>query len=540
MSKLIIYICLWLLPMFCSAQNRPNIVFIAIDDLRPELGCYGSKIAITPNMDKFAKMGLMFNKAYCQQAICGPSRASLLTGIRPQSSGIIHNYIKIRDVFPDVVTLPQHFGNNGYQTIYYGKIFHHGDLDDELSWNTKPLNQNKLGVKKSSVKGYALAENQKMAKDNLASMIAKYGEQARYGLGSGPAYEFADVPDHTFEDGLNTDLAIESLNELTQDKDKPFFLALGFNKPHLNWVAPKKYWDLYESVSIPLAKHNKAPENSATMGLHASFELRTRADIPKDGEIDTEMSKNLMRAYLSCVSYVDAQIGRLMQALDEAGIRDNTIVIIWSDHGWHLGDMGIWGKATNYEIATRVPLMISVPNITDKNKCKKTDALVELVDIYPTLCDLANIKKPDHLEGNSFVNLINNPNEKGKSAAFSQFPTPALREWGAIPLRPGMRETYFGPLIEKVEDRIQEQQKDKWDKEYFENELMGYAMRTERYRLVVWADKKNPRSVPIFMEIYDHKADPSEKVNIASKNKKLADKLYNQFLSSFPDKKIKF
>lgn len=523
MKKIVVVVVIGLCSFFCNAQKKPNILFIAIDDLRPELGCYGSDVAITPNMDKLANEGLLFQNAYCQQAICGPSRACVLTGMRPESSGIIHNYLKIRDLHPNVVTLPQHFKNNGYESVYYGKVFHHGDLDDKLSWSRMP--DGKLEASKS---GYALPENQKIARENMARMVAKYGEQAKYGLGSGPAYECADVPDDTYIDGYNTEKAIATMKELVQKNNKPFFLALGFQKPHLNWIAPKKYWDLYNPPNIKLTNQDEAPLHAAAMGVHPSFELRTRSNIPNEGAINPELAVTLKHAYLACVSYVDAQIGKMVKALEEAGIRENTIIILWSDHGYHLGEMGIWGKATNYEIATRVPLMIWTPDMPAKTRGKKTDALVELVDMYPTLCELAGLEKPAQLDGKSFVPLLQNPKQSWKKAAYSQFPTPALREWGSIPLRPGMRETFFGPLIQEVEQRIQEQQKEKWDRELFENNLMGYALRTRRYRLIVWKDRTRPNEKPLFVELYDHKKDPSETVNIAAKKPKVVRQLLQQ------------
>ncbi len=505
-------------------HNKPNILFIGVDDLRTEVGCYGSDIAVSPNLDKLANEGLLFSRAYCQQAICGPSRASLMTGIRPVTSGITHNYIPFRDKLPEALTIPQAFMANGYKAVYYGKIFHHGD-EDEQSWNWPQLE----GAKEAKSRaGFALKENQEKTQEMKKAMFAKYGEVAKYGLASGPAYECADVPDNAYIDGYNTDLAIATLKDLVKS-EKPFFLALGLNKPHLNWIAPKKYWDLYDEEKIPLTSQIEGPENGAAMGLHASFELRVRDGIPKEGKIDTVLAKTLKHAYLACVSYVDAQIGRMIDALDEAGVRDNTIIIVWSDHGWHLGDMGIWGKATNYEIATRIPFMIWTPDMPKGSRGKTSDALVELVDMYPTLCDLAGISHPEEIEGLSFKPLLEQPNMPWKKAVFSQFPTPALREWGAYPLRPAMRETYFGPLIEEVEDRIIAQQKEKWDRELFENYLMGYAMRTDRYRFVVWKDDRKPNERPLCVELYDHETDPFETVNIAEKHPDLVDQLLSQF-----------
>ncbi|MDO7135994.1 sulfatase [Algibacter lectus] len=513
-------------------KKKPNILFLAIDDLRPEIGAYGSKIAITPNLDKLAGNGLLFNNAYCQEPICSPSRASLMTGARPETINVIENFTYFRDLNPDISTLPQLFWANGYETASTGKIYHNEKFGDaKLSWSRKPAFDKMVVEKGQTPGGFALSENQEMFKKNMADMIAKYGEDApRNGLGKGPAYEKADVPDYFYEDGYNAELAIATLKDmLEKNPDKPFFLGMGMKKPHLDWLAPSKYWDLYDPSQIELAAHTEGPVDGAAMGLHPSFELRARYGIPKKGPIDDDMARTLKHAYLACVSYVDAQIGKMIDALDEAGVRDNTIIVVWSDHGWHLGDMGIWGKATNYEIATRVPLIIWTPDMEEKIRGKKTEALVELVDIYPTLCELAGIEKPSHLEGQSFMPLLSNPNKEWKSAAFSQFPNPALREWAANPLSKGMRETYFGPLIEEVEARIIKQQGDKWDRDLFENNVMGYAMRTDKYRVIIWKDYKTPEKEPLFIELYDHENDPAETKNIAGQNPQVVKELMIQF-----------
>jgi arylsulfatase A-like enzyme len=319
------------------------------------------------------------------------------------------------------------------------------------------------------------------------------------------------------------------MKEMLAKKDKPFFLGLGFHKPHLNWVSPKKYWDLYDRKNIKITAQDTMPLHGAQMGLHPSIELRVRSGIPKKGPIDHELAITLKHAYLACVSYVDAQIGKMITALEEAGVRDNTIIIVWSDHGWHLGDMGIWGKATNYEIATRVPMMIWTPDMPKGSQGKTTDALVELVDMYPTLAELAGLEIPTHVEGTSFKPLLKNPNTEWKTAAFSQFPSPALREWGAFPIRSAMRETYFGPLLEEVEARIIKQQGDKWDRDLFENNLMGYAMRTKDYRFIIWKDRTKPELAPIYIELYDHKTDPLETQNIADDNPELVKELLVAF-----------
>ncbi|WP_144059695.1 sulfatase [Rhodopirellula sallentina] len=525
MKRLFAIACVLAIAVSVDAAEKPNILFIAVDDLRPELGCYGSPIAVSPHLDALAKDGLLFNRAYCQQAICRPSRASLMTGARPETTGLFHNYVSLRELQPDIVTLPQHLIAHGYETVYVGKIFHQGDTDEDKSWSRAPV-RSVAGVKKLR-SGFALPENQRIQTEDRRRMIAKYGEAAKRGLASGPAYECADVPDHAYVDGYNTLLAIETLKELSQEPDKPFFLALGFKRPHLNWIAPKKYWDLYDPTEIPMAEEQQAPESGATMGLHASFELRTRAGIPKSGSIGPELSRTLKHAYLACVSYVDAQIGKMIAALEEGGLRENTIIVVWGDHGWHLGDMGVWGKATNYEIATRVPLIVWTPEMQTRGA--KTDALVELVDIYPSLCELSHVSIPPHVEGHSFVPLLDDPGQKWKTAAFSQYPNPALREWAANPLSPAMRETWFGPLIKQVENRITEQFPDRWERELFEKHLTGFTMRTDRYRIVVWKDRRDLDAEPIYVELFDHQTDPHETQNIAADEPDLVTQLLKQF-----------
>ena len=511
-----------------TAKKKPNILFIAVDDLRPELGAYGSEIAITPNIDALAGDGLLFENAYCQQAICSPSRASLMTGARPETIGVFENYTYFRDENPDIITLPQHFKNNGYETVYAGKIYHGKFTDSALSWSRQPAIE-KVKYKKPSYPGaYATKENQEIYKKNQAEIRAKYNSVSHYALGRGPAYEMAEVEDHEYIDGYHTELAIATMKDMVENDDKPFFLGVGFRLPHLDWNAPKKYWDLYDREKIPMSEHVNAPEDGAAMGLHASFELRVRHGIPKSGPIEGELAKTLKHAYLASVSYVDAQIGKMISALEEAGIRDNTIIIMWGDHGWHLGDMGVWGKATNYEIATRVPMLIWTPDMPKGSRGKTTAALVELIDMYPTLTELAELELPDHLEGQSFVPLLGNPNQEWKKAAFSQFPSPALREWAANPLTAEMRETYFGPLIEEVEGKIIKQQGEKWNREFFENDLMGYSMRTKNYRFVAWKDRKNPVAKPVYVELYDHQTDPNETKNIADEHPELVVELTAQ------------
>ena len=509
--------------------NHPHVLFIAIDDLRPELGCYGSKIVKSPNIDRLAKEGRRFDRAYCQQSICSPSRASLMTGSRPDQIGIIENRAYFREVNPEIVTLPQHFIRNGYEAVYCGKIYHGRMTDDKYSWSRKSAWN--LLSRKTRPKPYGLKSNLDLLQRNRVTMIKKYGEEGSRGLAHGPAYESADVPDDYFVDGFSTQLAIATLQDhLKKKPNQPLFLALGFTKPHLNFVAPKNYWDLYDREEIKTATQVNEPKGGASTGLHASFELRTRHGIPKSGPIGEELAKTLLHGYYACVSYVDAQIGLMLDALEEEGVLDNTIIVVWGDHGWHLGEMGVWGKATNYEIATRVPLIFWTPKMKDRGK--GSNALVELVDLYPTLCELAGLAKPKHLAGISLVQQLDNPTAKGKNFAVSQFPNPALREWAANPLSAGMRETFFGPLIKEVEDKIKEQQGMRWDRELFENHLMGYSLRTDRYRLVAWLDYRNVDAEPLYLELYDHRKDLKETKNIAKEFPNKAKELLNKLRAS--------
>ena len=495
-----------------GAEARPpriNVLFLASDDLRPELGCYGHPLAKTPNLDRLASRGLRLDRAYCQEAICSPSRASLMTGLRPDSLGVVENVTYFRDVNPDVVTLPQHFRKSGYETVCMGKIFHGRMTDEVKSWSRKATYGKRYLPR--PLNGYQLPENRELIGQQRETLIAKYGEAiARSGLIHANVTECADVPDNAYQDGVTAEAAVLTLREL---KDKPFFLAAGFHKPHLPFIAPKKYWDLYDPADMVLADNPFKPKDAPSIGLHSSFELRTRGGVPKYGPIDNELARHLLHAYLACASYVDAQIGKILDELDRLDLRKNTVIIFWGDHGWHLGEYGIWGKATNYEVGTRVPLIISPPGGLEKGI--ESNALVELLDMYPTLCDMAGIPLPEHVEGRSFAPLVEDPDQPWKEAAFSQFPCPALREWAAMPLSQGMRETFFGPLIRDVEAQLAKESP-RYSRDLYENYVMGYTMRTDRYRLVLWVDVRAPEGEPIAVELYDHANDPGETVNLAA------------------------
>ncbi|MGB7156429.1 MAG: sulfatase [Tepidisphaeraceae bacterium] len=440
-----------------SSSKKPNVLFIAIDDLRPQLACYGESQMKTPNIDALARTGLIFNRAYCQQAVCSPSRISLLTGRRPDTTKIYDLQTHNRKTMPDVVTLPQHFKNNGYHSQGFGKIFH-GGLDDEPSWSV-PHTPNRAPQ-------YCSPE--------ILAAVKKKGAEGweQGGRNKGPAWEIAECEDNALCDGWVTDRAIEALR---QAKDKPFFLAVGLEKPHLPFVAPKKYFDLYPPESIKLPPDMKAPDGAPQLALTNYAELRAYDGVPKGREpFSDEFAKNLIRGYYAAVSYADAQVGRLLEALDELELRDNTIIILWGDHGYQLGEQNLWCKHTNFENSTRAALILSTPD--QPYPGVKTEALVELVDVYPTLCRYAGLKEPDGLEGKSLKPLVDAPSRPWKPAAFSQYPRP-------------------------------------------DKQVMGYSIRTDGHRYTEWRTGwETPQTAKVVArELYDHATDARETVNIAER-----------------------
>ncbi len=456
-----------------TAKKKINVLMIAVDDLRPQLGCYGQKQMITPHMDQLASEGALFMSAYCQQAVCSPTRSSLLTGTRPDTTKVWDLKTHFRKALPDVVTLPQHFRNNGYHSIGIGKIYH-GGYDDPPSWSEPWIpGKGKQYAKDAASKSTGDDEVQ-TSRPAAASKKAQTTKPAKKGP-NGPPYECLDVPDNTYTDGITTDKAIEILHRI---KDEPFFFAVGLIKPHLPFVAPKKYWDLYDESKIEIADNPFAPKGVAPMAMHTSGELRGYHGMPKNTDpFPEELQRKLIHGYYACCSYTDANVGRLLKALDDEGLRENTVVVLWGDHGWHLGEHGIWTKHTNFEHATRGCLMMRAPG---KQNAAKVEGLTEFVDIYPTLCDLAGLDKPEHLEGTSFAPLLDDPARQWKKAAFSQFP-----------------RSYKG-------------------KSY-----MGYSMRTERYRYTEWKEKKGGKITDNLggVELYDYQTDPEENTNLADDKK---------------------
>ena len=388
-----------------SQIKHPNVLFIAIDDMRPELNCYGKTQIISPNIDRLANEGVVFTRAYCQVALCGPSRLSLMTGMHPDG---IKNYgmnknnkIEWRDFRPGVTSIPEQFRNNGYYAIGFGKIYDNRlGIDENSSWDEFD----------EGWKGKYISPRSKkiLAEAKAARNAGKEPTITR------PAVDFYETADESYTDGNITKLAVDFLNKY--DSEKPFFLAVGFNKPHLPFVAPKKYWDLYEREQIKLPKYMKPPKGKTSYTLSPYKEIESYIS---KVIIDEAKIKELRHGYYACVSYVDAQIGKIVEALNEKGELEKTIIVIWGDHGFKLGDYGEWAKATNLEVDARVPLIFRMP--AKENAGTNIATPVELTDIMPTLCDIANIKIPPNAEGESLLPLFFNPEADFRPFALTQY-----------------------------------------------------------------------------------------------------------------------
>lgn len=460
-----------------AEKRKYNVLFIAVDDLRPQLGCYGDPVVISPNIDRLAADGVLFNRAYCQQAVCSPSRTSLLTGRRPDTTKVYDLNTHFRLNLPNVVTLPQHFKEHGYHTQSFGKIYH-GGLDDPVSWSEPSWfpsaatyhTEESLAVLKELAERRQQGSRQKRRGDQVLMRDPKSSiplKVRRTYRPRGPSWEAPDIGDSELRDGEIAEAAIETLRKV---KDKPFFLAVGFLKPHLPFIAPKKYFDLYPDDKIPLASNPFPPKGAPKFALTNWGELRNYSDIPNSGPLSESKAMELIKGYYAAASFTDAQIGRVINELDRLGLREDTVIVLWGDHGWHLGDHGLWCKHTNFENAVHSPLIFSAPGL--KKPGIKTDALAEFVDIYPTLSDLCGLPLPKGLEGTSLVPLFDNPDRPLKKAAFSQYPRNITGVGGG----------------------------------------MGHSIRTDRYRLTEWTVPEKGFGA---IELYDHLKDPDENVNVA-------------------------
>ncbi len=482
--------------------QRPNILFIAIDDLKPLLGSYGADWIKSPAMDRLAARGTVFLANYCQVPLCAPTRSSLLTGLRPDSTGIYFNPFKtigkniLREHLPEVVTLPQYFKENGYTTVAMGKVFDSRTVDDghdSRSWSLPFIRR--VDVAPGFGPGF-------FDRWQDPETIRRLTEIAKLNPGQlvlGPPTEGCDIPDNAYRDGALGLTAARTIRELAAQRE-PFFIAVGFWKPHLPFIAPKKYWDLYDRNSLPLAAFQQWPAGSREIALNRprSGEARAFEGMPQSGPFSEELQRQLLHGYAACVSYVDAQVDLLLRTLEQAGVADNTIICLWGDHGWHLGEHGHWGKSTTYEDATRAPLIIYAPGV---GKGGRTTSLTEFLDVYPTLCELAGLPLPGQLQGKSLVPLMRDPSARLHESVVSQQST--------IDSQMG-RQLTTGLLDEEGSGGGI-------------NSAMGWALRTPRYRYVEWRDavvtgKEHVfGSKPVGIELYDYDKDPLERENLAGK-----------------------
>lgn len=475
--------------------STKNVLFIAVDDLKPFIAAYGDPIAKTPNLDRLASRGSLFTNAYCQQAVSGPSRASLLTGTCPDRTQVWDLNTLIRSKNPDALTIPQYFRQNGYTTYGIGKIFDPRSVDkdqDVASWSV-PYDNLELYYNKAYEKPiysfYQLPQTreqmQTLEKEFTAAGMKPQQVRNAVLQKIKPSTECVVVDDDAYSDGAIANGAIQYIKSCS--KSGRYFWAVGFKKPHLPFCAPKKYWDMYDRGSMPLATYRKRAVDSPEIANHKSGELTSYTDIPDlitftdvdNAILNDDKARELIHGYYASVSYIDAQLGRLLDALDQSGFASNTVIVLWGDHGWHLGDHGLWNKHTNFEQATRAPLLICDPSVNPS----KVSVPVEFTDIFPTLCQAASIPVPSGLDGVSLLPLM-----KGESVAD------------------------FRPYASSQFPRVQK---------------MGYTLRTNRYRYTVWVDWKNKKTDPSIIaaqELYDYQSDPDETRNLVD-DKAYADAL---------------
>lgn len=470
--------------------KHKNVVLILVDDLKPTLGCYGDKTAVSPNIDMLAAAGIRFNMAYCNQAVSVASRYNLLTGARSTSSGLYDFGSQLRDVYPDAVTLPQYFMKAGYHTEAIGKVFHvgHGNTDDKVSWSI-PHHKEKVieyllpeSTDRNLTREEAYFENAKMYFPDLP---------ANHLLARGAAWEAPDVLDDAYGDGRVANQAIARFRDLKKNADKPFFMAVGFARPHLPFCAPKKYWDLYDPSRLPMPEYENDPVDAPGVAVKRGGEIDQFKPIPAGKYVFADsLTRKLIHGYYASMSYMDAQVGRVVEELKRLNMLENTIIVLWGDHGWHLGDHGYWTKHTNYEQANVIPLIMVAPDVTKPGST--TDQLAETVDIYPTLTDLAGLGKPvvpQPIDGLSLIPVIKDTDRRIRDHAYHVFPR---------------------------------------------GKYLGRAIRTDRYRLVEWKNRNDANDV--VYELYDYKLDPLETKNVAKSQPKVVEKM-RKILAGHPEAK---
>ncbi|MHB8898574.1 MAG: sulfatase [Thermoguttaceae bacterium] len=457
--KVLPLVALALMAGSVSAAEKLNVLFIASDDMRPQLGCYGDPTVRSPHIDALAARGMVFKRSFVQQALCSPSRISMLSGRYPATTEIFEIGRTLRTTMPDITTFPQHFKNHGYHTRSLGKIYHVG-IDDDASW-TIPAWHSKM-PRTSPATQAATARYIADAKAKGVTLPQK-GQGAPY-LAAVPPFEAVDCGDDDLLDGDTAKNAIAQLHEYARTPGQPFFLAVGFANPHVPWIAPKKYFDLYDPAKLPLAKNEFLPKGAPAFAATSGQDFRWYAGVPQ-GELPEPYKRQCLQGYLAAISYVDAQVGRLLAALDETGLAKNTIVVFWSDHGYYMGEHTWWGaKHNNYEGATRNALILAIPG--QKTAGQRSDALVQSVDLAPTLTELCGLPANAGFQGRSLKPVLQDPIATVNDGAFSWYP---------------------------------------------KGGYLGVAMRTDRWRFVEWTKKG---AEPVW-ELYDSLADPQNNLNLA-------------------------
>ena len=473
-----------------AEQQKPNVLLIMVDDLKPAIGAYGDETAVTPEIDKLADQGIRFEAAYSNQAVCAPSRYNLMLGSRSTSTGIYNFGRNFRDFYPDATTLPQYFKENGYHAEAMGKVYHigHNTYDDSASWSVPPYHDKVIEYNdpESTPEGEMTREQ---------ALFSNKGWDFARSLKRGAAWESPEVADTAYADGRVAQRAIKRLGELKANSDKPFFMAVGFARPHLPFSVPQKYWDMYDPQELPMPKIEEMPEGAPEYAGKTSGEIAQYKPVPKADEYSgdepypEDLKRNLIHGYYAGVSYSDAQVGKVLEALKKQGLDENTIVVLWGDHGFHLGELNIWTKHVNYETANRIPLFIKAPGITEPGT--STGQLAETVDIYPTLADLAGLSTPktaQPFDGESLVPVLKDPETRVSEYAYHAYPR-------------GGR--------------------------------MGRAIRTDRYRMVEW--KKigaDPETAEI--ELYDYSDGSVEQENIADEKPEVVKRL-REMLNKQPE-----
>jgi len=479
-----------LCPVLIAHAERKNVLLILVDDLKPALGCYGDVAARTPNIDRLAARGMRFDLAYCNQAVCAPSRFTLMLGSHSTSTGLYGLGSSLRNALPAAVTMPQHFAKHGgYRTESVGKVFHvgHGNEGDPASFSVPPFKDKVIEyLDPKSTDGGQLTREEALFTNQKLDQIKS--------LPRGAAFESPDVKDEDYADGRVAAETIKRLQEARQRRKQdstPFFIAAGFVRPHLPFSAPKKYWDMHDPLKLPMPAFEEHPAGSPKVAHKRGGEIVAYKPVPEgDATFPPELKRQLIHGYYAGTSFVDAQIGKVIDELDRLGLAEDTLIVLWGDHGFHLGDHGIWTKHTNYEQANRIPLLISAPGITRPNS--STRQLAESVDIFPTLAELADLPPPSGpqpVDGLSLVPVLKDPQARVRDHAFHCFP----------------------------------------------KQTLGRAIRTERYRLVEW---KKPGATPdlAILELYDYETDPLETQSVVNEQPEVLSQL-RAILARHPEAK---